>query len=64
LSPGEFRNRRVLFGSIPDRLADRAPCSVPLVRHHIPRHWTRPVDQVFRNIRERLGFTRSPSDPD
>jgi nucleotide-binding universal stress UspA family protein len=59
----ESRIRRVLLGSIPDRLADRAPCSVLLVRHYIPRYWTRPVDQVFRNLRERLRFTRSPGDP-
>ena len=59
----ESRIRRVLFGSIPDRLADRAPCSVLLVRHYIPRHWTRPVNQVLKSIREGMGFTRSASGP-
>ena len=56
----ESKIRRVLFGSIPDRLADRAPCSVLMVRHYIPRHWTRPVTEVLKSALERMGFTRSP----
>ncbi len=56
----ESRIRRVLFGSIPDRLASRAPCSVLMVRYYIPRHWTRPVTEVFKTLLEGLGFTRSP----
>lgn len=56
----ESRLRRVLFGSIPDRLADRANCSVLLVRHYIPRHWSRSASETFKAIRERLGLTRSP----
>ena len=51
----ESRLRRVLFGSVPDRIADRASCSVLMVRRWLPGHWTVRASDAVRRLRERLG---------
>ena len=56
---GESGLRTVLFGTIPDIVADRAPCSVLLVRRYIPEHWAYKTSERFKRLRERVGFTSS-----
>lgn len=58
----ESRLRNVLFGSIPDIVADQAPCSVLMVHRYLPEHWTyRLVDGMHR-IRESVGGSTSPQE--
>jgi nucleotide-binding universal stress UspA family protein len=59
---GESRLRSVLFGAIPDVVADEAPCSVLLVRRYVPPHWTYRVTERVKRARERAGMTSSPTD--
>ena len=56
---GESGIRTVLFGTIPDIVADRAPCSVLLVRRYVPEHWAYRTSERFKRLRERAGFTSS-----
>jgi len=56
----ESRIRNVLFGSIPDVVADQAPCSVLMVRRFLPEHWSVRIGERFKRFRERLGLTSSP----
>ncbi len=56
---GESGLRTVLFGTIPDIVADRAPCSVLLVRRYIPEHWAYKTSERFKRLRERAGMTSS-----
>ncbi len=56
---GESGLRTVLFGTIPDIVADRAPCSVLLVRRYVPGHWAYRTSQGFRRLRERVGLSSS-----
>lgn len=55
----ESRLRQVVFGSLPDRIADRARCSVLLVRHHLPAHWSGDLGDRVKSWRERIGWTTS-----
>ncbi|MEL7361825.1 MAG: amino acid permease [Bacteroidota bacterium] len=56
----EWSFRTAVFGTIPDILADRAPCSVLMVRRYRPERWTtRAADQVKR-LKEAAGMTTSP----
>ncbi|MCB0078859.1 MAG: amino acid permease [Anaerolineales bacterium] len=52
--------RRVLFGSIPDIVADNANCSVLMVRRYQPEHWTTTVGDRVKTLRESAGLTTSP----
>ena len=56
----EFRIRNVLFGSIPDVVADQAPCSVLMVRRYMPEHWIIRAGVRLKRLRDRLGLTSSP----
>jgi len=56
----ESRIRNVLFGSIPDVVADQAPCSVLMVRRYLPEHWSVQVGEGVKRVRERLRLTSSP----
>jgi nucleotide-binding universal stress UspA family protein len=49
----EWFLRNLLFGSIPDRIADGAPCSVLMVRKHEPA----PISRLRRTIK-RIGNLR------
>ena len=60
----DSRFRQVLFGSIPDLIADQAPCSVLMVRRHLTRHWSVQVAERFKSLRERMGITTSPDEGD
>lgn len=58
----ESRIRQVLFGSIPDLVADGAPCSVLMVHRYLPPHWSVGVADRIKRFRERLGATTSPDE--
>jgi amino acid transporter/nucleotide-binding universal stress UspA family protein len=51
--------RSILFGSLPDVVADRAPGSVLLVRRYVPQRWTYRLTQSLRRTRDRLGMSSS-----
>lgn len=57
----ESRIRNVLFGSIPDRMADRAQCSVLMVRRYLPEHWSVRLGERLKRLRESVGWTTSPA---
>lgn len=56
----ESKIRRVLFGTIPDRIADRADCSVLMVRRYLPDHWSVKVAERVKVAKEGLGLSTSP----
>ena len=56
---GETGLRTVLFGTIPDIVADRAPGSVLLVRRFVPEHWAYKTSDRFKRFRERVGLSSS-----
>ncbi|MEM6785136.1 MAG: universal stress protein [Bacteroidota bacterium] len=59
----EWSFRTIVFGTIPDIVADCAPCSVLMVRRYRPERWmTRAADQVKR-LKEAAGITTSPDTP-
>jgi nucleotide-binding universal stress UspA family protein len=51
--------RTILFGTLPDVIADGAPGSVLLVRRYIPQRWTYRLWRHLRRTRDRLGMTSS-----
>lgn len=57
----EFGIRNVLIGTIPDIIADRAPCSVLMVRRYVSEHWKVKASEGFKRIKENLGFSSSPN---
>jgi amino acid transporter/nucleotide-binding universal stress UspA family protein len=56
---GESGLRSVLFGSIPDVVADAAPCSVLLVQRYVPAHWAYRTSDRLKRLRERAGLSSS-----
>ena len=56
---GESGLRSVLFGTIPDVVADAVPCSVLLVRRHVPEHWAYRTSDQLKRLRERAGLSTS-----
>ncbi len=56
----EWGIRNVLFGTIPDVIADRAPCSVLMVRRYVSENWQFKAFQGFKRLKEQLGMTSSP----
>ncbi|MBW3562709.1 MAG: amino acid permease [Actinobacteria bacterium] len=58
----ESRLRNVLFGSIPDIVADEADCSVLMVRRYIPTHWTFRLSGQVKRLREAIGSSSSPEE--
>jgi nucleotide-binding universal stress UspA family protein len=56
---GEKGLRTALFGTIPDIVADRVPCSVLLVRRYVPEHWAYRTSERIKRLREQAGLTSS-----
>ncbi|MEM7788070.1 MAG: amino acid permease [Bacteroidota bacterium] len=58
----EWSFRTAVFGAIPDVIADKAYCSVLMVRRYRPERWTtRAADRVKR-LKESVGMTTSPEE--
>jgi amino acid transporter/nucleotide-binding universal stress UspA family protein len=58
----EWTVRQVLFGSIPDVVADRADCSVLMVRRYMPDTLSTKAAERFKRLKESAGFTTSPEE--
>jgi len=58
----EWGIRNVLFGTIPDIIADRAPCSVLMVRRYVSEDWKLKAAEGMKRVKEQLGMTSSPED--
>ena len=56
----EWGIRNVLFGTIPDIIADRAPCSVLMVRRYVTEDWKLKATEGLKRVKEQLGMTSSP----
>ncbi len=56
----EWSVRNVLFGAIPDVIADGAPCSVLMVRRYVTDAWTIKATEGLKQVKEQLGMTTSP----
>lgn len=56
----EWGIRNVLFGTIPDIIADRAPCSVLMVRRYVTEDWKLKAAEGMKRVKEQLGMTSSP----
>lgn len=56
----EFGIRNVLIGTIPDIIADRAPCSVLMVRRYVSEHWKVKASEGLKRVKENLGLSTSP----
>lgn len=56
----EWGIRNVLFGTIPDIIADRAPCSVLMVRRYVTEDWKLKAAEGIKRVKEQLGMTSSP----
>lgn len=56
----EWGIRNVLFGTIPDIIADRAPCSVLMVRRYVTEDWKLKAVEGVKRVKEQLGMTSSP----
>ncbi|HMB90079.1 MAG TPA: universal stress protein, partial [Rhodothermales bacterium] len=58
----EWSIRQALFGTIPDIVADRAYCSVLMVRRYLPDHWSVKASERFKRLKEAAGLTTSPEE--
>ena len=58
----EWTLRQVLFGSIPDVVADRADCSVLMVRRYVPDTLSVRAVEGVKRLKEAAGFTTSPEE--
>jgi nucleotide-binding universal stress UspA family protein len=58
----EWSLRQVLFGSIPDVVADRADCSVLMVRRYVPDTLSVRAVEGMKRIKESVGLTTSPEE--
>jgi hypothetical protein len=56
----EWTLRQVLFGSIPDVVADSADCSVLMVRRYVPDTLSVKASEGLKRLREAAGLTTSP----
>jgi nucleotide-binding universal stress UspA family protein len=56
----EWKIRNVLFGTIPDVIADRAPCSVLMVRRYVTEDWKLKASEGIKRVKEQLGLSTSP----
>ena len=56
----EWTFRQVLFGSIPDVVADQADSSVLMVRRYVPDTLPTKATEGFKRLKERIGLTTSP----
>ena len=55
----EWKIRNVLFGTIPDVIADRAPCSVLMVRRFVTEDWKMKASEGIKRVKEQLGLSTS-----
>ncbi len=60
----EWSIKNVLFGTIPDVVADQAPCSVLMVRRFVPDDWTIKAGEGLKRLKEQLGMNTSPDTGD
>ncbi|MEL6615866.1 MAG: universal stress protein, partial [Bacteroidota bacterium] len=58
----EWSIRTAVFGTIPDRIADRAYCSVLMVRRYRPERWTTRTAERWKRLKESVGLTTSPEE--
>ena len=58
----EWSLRQVLFGSIPDVVADRADCSVLMVRRYVPNTLSVRAVEGVKRLKETVGLTTSPEE--
>lgn len=58
----EWSIRQAVFGTIPDIVADRAYCSVLMVRRYLPDHWSVKAEDSFKRLKEAVGLTTSPEE--
>ncbi len=58
----EWTLRQVLFGSIPDVVADQADCSVLMVRRYVPDTLSVRAAEGVKRLRESVGLTTSPEE--
>jgi len=58
----EWTLRQVLFGSIPDVVADRADCSVLMVRRYVPDTLSVRATEGVKRLKEAVGLTTSPEE--
>lgn len=56
----EWKIRNVLFGTIPDVIADGAPCSVLMVRRFVTEDWKLKASEGIKRMKEQLGLSTSP----
>ena len=56
----EWGIRNVLFGTIPDVVADKASCSVLMVRRYVTDDWKLKASEGIKRLKEQFGFTSSP----
>ncbi|MDX1530573.1 MAG: amino acid permease [Rhodothermales bacterium] len=60
----EWAIRQALFGTIPDIVADRAQCSVLMVRRFLPDDWSAKAAEGIKRLKEAVGMTTSPEEGD
>ena len=58
----EWSIRQAVFGTIPDVVADRAYCSVLMVRRYVPQDWSVRAATRLKRIKEAVGLTTSPEE--
>ena len=58
----EWTLRQVLFGSIPDVVADRADCSVLMARRYVPDTLSVRAVEGVKRLKESVGLTTSPEE--
>lgn len=58
----EWSFRTAVFGTIPDVVADRAYCSVLMVRRYRPERWATRTAERFKRLKEAVGMTTSPEE--
>jgi nucleotide-binding universal stress UspA family protein len=58
----EWTIRQVLFGSIPDVVADASDCSVLMVRRYVPDTLSIKAAEGFKRLKESAGLTTSPEE--
>jgi len=56
----EWGIRNVLFGTITDIVADKADCSVLMVRRYVTEDWKLKASEGIKRVKEQLGMTSSP----
>jgi nucleotide-binding universal stress UspA family protein len=58
----EWSIRTAVFGTIPDVIADRAYCSVLMVRRYRPEGWATRTAERWKRLKESVGLTTSPEE--